>query len=206
MWLWLAVARASDVIGEGPHVELEAGFLGGVRELGEAPFRQVDDDDRPIAGLDDPFAAYPLTDALVVGPRVEARLVVPPLRVSAGWQRVYPDWQPVDAVREPDAAGTPVVSSVRALTVDEARIGIGVEAPTGLVVPFLDVVGDVRIARVSLEVDGRPAEFRSETFSLGARAGLRAQVSDVTFVQGSAEVLPLGPLSWGGSLGIGVAL
>ena len=208
MWFaTFAAAMASDVLGETAHGELEVGFFGGSRALGEAPYELVEaGDERPVAGLDDPFAAYPLTDALVIGPRVEARFVAPPLRLGVGWQRVYPDWEPVDDHREPDGAGAPAISSVRRFTTDEARFAIGLEVPTGLVVPIVDLVGDVHLSTVALEIDGVPATYRSESFSLGGRAGLRAQVSDATFLQVSGEVSPLGPFSWGASVGVGVAL
>jgi hypothetical protein len=195
----------SDVIAEEIHLELEVGFLTGDRSLGDAPFSRVDIDERPIADLDDPFAATPLRDAFVVGPRVEARVVAPPLRTSVGWQRPYPDWQPVGDARERDGAGTPVISSVRALRTDEIVLGIGLEAPTGLVAPFVDLVGKVHVSKVSLAVDGVAATYRSESFSLGPRGGVRMQVSDHTFVQVAGEWIAVGPGTWGATVGLGVA-
>lgn len=196
----------SDVVAEEVHVELEAGFLGGDRSLGNAPFARIDADGRPLADLDDPFAGYPLRDAFVVGPRVEARVVAPPLRASLGWQRPYPDWgSPIPDERERDGAGAPVVSSVRALRTDEVVLGVGLEAPTGLVAPFVDLVGTVHVSKVALAVDGVAAEYASESFSLGPRAGLRVQVSDHTFVQAAGEWVIAGPGTWGATVGIGVA-
>lgn len=199
------VAAASDVIGEEDHLELELGFLAGDRSLGVAPFSRTDPGSRPLAGLDEPFAAYPLRDALVVGPRVEARVVAPPLRVTLGWQRPYPDWQPIPTGREPDGAGAPTVTSVRGLTDDEWLLGLGVEAPTGLVVPTLDLVGAVHVVRAEVEADGRTTTWRSESFSLGPRAGLRVQVSDRTFLSASGELGLFGPRTWGAAVGLGVA-
>ncbi len=201
----LSAARASDVIGEETHFEVVVGFGVGDRSLGAAPFVQQDTS-RPLAGLDAAFAEYPLRDALVIGPRAEARVVAPPLRASVGYQRPYPDWeQAVRDTTEVDGDGVPVVSSVRAQTTDEVLLGIGLEAPTGLVVPFVDLLGAVHLADVVLEVDGRREAYRSESFSLAARAGLRWQVSDHTFVEIAGEGAPVGPRTWGASVGIGLA-
>jgi hypothetical protein len=201
----LAPAQASDVIGEEPHAELVVGFFAGDRSLGKAPFVQ-DGGDRPIAGLDEAFAGYPLHDAVVFGPRLEGRVVVPPLRASVGWQRPYPDWEvAVPDTSELDGAGVPLVSSVRALSTHEVVLGIGLEAPTGLLVPFVDVVGVVHWATVTLEVDGVRSDYHSESFSLGGRGGVRLQVSDHTFVELAGEGSPRGPRTWGVVLGLGVA-
>lgn len=207
MW-WFAVmqqAAASDVIGDEAHVELELGFLAGDRSFGKIPFEQTGSG-RPLAGLDASFLAYPLSDTFVTGPRAELRAVAPPLRVSLGWQRPYPDWQvAVPDVQDVDGNGGRVRSSVRALHTDELLLGLGVEAPTGVLVPFLDLVGTVHRSSVSLEVDGRAADYVSEGFSLGARGGLRLQCSEHLFVQASGLYAPTGPQTWGATLGLGVA-
>ena len=129
LWMtWMAVASASDVLSEEPHTELLVGFHAGQRSYGHAPF-QIVEGQRPLAGLDEPFAAYPLDDAVVLGPRAEARIVVPPLRVTGGWQRAYPDWeQAIPDTSELDGDGDPVQASVRGLRTDEVVMGIGVEA------------------------------------------------------------------------------
>lgn len=203
--VWFAgAAAASDVIGEETHLELEVGFLLGDRGLGAVPFEQVSAG-RPLAGLDASFAAHPLSDALVTGPRAEVRLVAPPLRTSLGWQRPYPDWQVVPEARDVDGDGQAVLSEVRALRTDEWVLGIGVEAPTGVLVPFVDLVGTVHRSGVSLAVDGRAADYRSEAFSLGGRGGLRLQVSDHLFVQASGQGTVVGPSTWGAAVGLGLA-
>ena len=160
--VWLAAAAAaSDVIGEETHLELEVGFLLGDRGLGAVPFEQVGAG-RPLAGLDASFAAHPLSDALVTGPRAEVRLVAPPLRASLGWQRPYPDWQIVPEARDVDGDGRAVISEVRALRTDEWVLGIGVEAAAAV-----DLREHVRLALIEVvlrpvaaalhEGDGVPA-------------------------------------------------
>lgn len=206
LWMsWLAVAGASDVLSEEPHTELLVGFHAGQRSYGHAPF-QIVDDQRALGGLDEPFAAYPLNDAVVMGPRAEGRVVVPPLRVTGGWQRAYPDWeQAVPDTSELDGKGNAVQSSVRGLRTDEVVMGIGMEAPTGLVVPWLDLVGIVHVSRLALEVDGRSVDYHDESFSLAGRAGIRWQVGDHVFVEASGEYSPIGIRSWGAGVGLGVA-
>lgn len=208
MWWWLAgvagAAEGSDVLGESTHVEVEVGFLAGDRSLGAVPFEQRGAG-RPLAGLDASFRSEPLSDALVTGPRAELRAVAPPLRVSLGWQRPYPDWQVVPERADRDGAGAPVVSEVRALRTDEVLLGIGLEAPTGVLVPFVDLVGTVHASTVALSVDGRTARYASEAFSLGGRAGLRLQVSDHLFAQAAGTATAVGPSTWGASLGLGAA-
>ncbi len=204
MWWLSTVAAAGDVIGEEAHVEVEVGFLAGDRSLGAVPFEQVGGG-RPLAGLDASFRARPLSDSLVSGPRAEVRAVAPPLRVSLGWQRPYADWRVVPERAEVDGDGAAVVSEVRALRTDELVLGIGLEAPTGLLVPFADLVGTVHRSTVALAVDGRPADYASEAFSLGARGGLRLQVDDHLFVQASGQWSALGPSTWGATLGLGAA-
>ncbi|MEQ1565586.1 MAG: hypothetical protein ABMA64_08110 [Myxococcota bacterium] len=208
MWLlWGSAALAgTDVLSEKAHVELEAGFYAGDRSLGVAPFELVGPDGRPIAGLDGPFAEYPLRDALVAGPRLELRVVDPPLRASLGVAAVFPEWD----VASPEVAETgvagPVVSSVRGAAMFDGVSTIGLELPTGLLVPFADLVGTVHVTDLALEVDGVPATFRSRSFSLGARGGVRLQVGKHTFAQAAGEVTPFGPSRWGATVGVGVAL
>lgn len=206
MPVWLAAAaQASDVMSEEVHAELELGFLAGDRSFGDAPFERTDAG-RPLAGLDASFLAYPLKDTFVTGPRLEGRVVAPPLRVSLGWQRPYPDWQVVVPERsDVDGDRAPVISSVRALHTDEVLLGLGLEAPTGILVPFADLVGTVSRSSVALEVDGRPARYVSEAFSLAARGGLRLQVDEHLFVEGSGQYGVSGPSTWGAAVGFGVA-
>ncbi|MEQ1506151.1 MAG: hypothetical protein ABMB14_28220, partial [Myxococcota bacterium] len=66
--------------------------------------------------------------------------------------------------------------------------------------------GEVHRAEVGLEVDGVPATFRSRSFSLGARGGLRLQVGEHTFAQAAGEYTPFGPSAWGATVGVGLAL
>jgi hypothetical protein len=208
MWLaWIAVgAWGSDVLSERAHVELEVGFYAGDRSLGVAPFELVTEEGQKIAGLDDAFAVYPLHDALVAGPRTELRVVAPPLRSAVGVQAVFPEWEVLPPeVPEHDAEGLPVLSSVRGTVMTDVVLAVGLEAPTGVLVPFVDLVGTVHLARVALEVNGEAASFRSRSFSMGGRGGLRLQFGEHTFAQAAGEYTPFGPSRWGATAGVGVA-
>lgn len=207
VWASLSAFGGTDVLSERPHVELEGGFFMGDRSLGIAPFELEGEDGRPIGGLDAPFEEYPLRAALVAGPRLEARVVAPPLRGSFGVQLVFPQWDVLPPeVSEWDGAHVPVLSSVRSTVASDLVFAIGAEAPLGVCAPFAEVVGTIHSTRVSLEVDGIPASYTSKSFSLGPRAGLRLQVSDHTFLQAAGEWTPFGPSRWGATLGVGLAL
>jgi hypothetical protein len=209
MWLaWVAVGSwGSDVLSERAHVELEVGFYGGDRSLGRAPFEIVDEDGRKIAGLDGAFNEYPLRNAIVAGPRTEFRIVAPPLRAAVGGQVVFPRWDELPPeVPEHDSEGVPVITSIRGARMHDVVLAVGLEAPTGVLVPFVDLVGTVHLTQVALEVSGQPATFQSRSFSMGGRGGLRLQFDEHAFLQGAGEYTPFGPSRWGATVGVGVAL
>lgn len=209
MWLWLigTSLAGTGVLSERDHVEIEGGFYMGDRSLGIAPFQLEDEDGRPIAGLDEAFGEYPLRAALVAGPRAEARYVAPPLRGSVGFQVVFPQWDvPIPESSEVDGGQTLVISSVRSLAATDLVFAIGAEAPLGVLAPFIEAAGTIHRTKVALEVDGKPAHYTSQSFSIGPRAGVRLQFGEHTFVQGAGEWTPFGPSRWGATLGVGLAL
>ena len=70
--------------------------------------------------------------------------------------------------------------------------------------PGVDVMGDVEKVSTTLVIDGAATRWSATGFSLGARSGVRVQVSQV-FLQLAGEASVLGGLRYGGSLQAGVA-
>jgi hypothetical protein len=142
----------------------------------------------------------------VAGPHAEFRIVAPPLRASAGGQIVFPRWDELPpVVSEHDAEGVPVSSQIRGARLRDVVLAVGLEAPTGVLVPFVDLIGTTHLSEVELEINGEPATFRSRSFSMGGRGGLRLQVDEHAFLQAAGEYTPFGPSRWGASVGLGVA-
>jgi len=199
-----AQAIAKDQLSQEPHAEVAVGFMGGVRSSGAAPFA-VKGKASGDAGLEKPFEASPFEDSAVVGPRVEMRVVVTPIRLTVGYQRPYPTWHGLQSTRVTLPDGRDVTASTRGLSIDELRFGLGVEAPLGPVSPFVDLVGDMGWSRAELAVDGSSASYVSESFSLAARGGLRVQTHDVVFVEVAGEAGLVGAHDWSGHVMVGFA-
>jgi len=209
--LWIALllapsaAFADDLISENPHFEMSVGFMGGVRSYGAAPFA-IEGRTDTLAGLDEPFEIVPFEDSVVFGPRWESRVVLSPIRLTLGYQRPYPTWSGLEGTRAELPDGSRVSVEARGLKVDEVRFGLGIEAPNTRVTPFVDLVGDVSWVRAELAVDGAPASFATESFSLAGRGGLRFQTHDNVFVEAAGEYGLVGANDWSTHLMVGFAV
>jgi len=203
--LFPTVGFAGDVMSEETHLEIAVGFMGGVRSYGTAPFALASDNEG-LAGLDEPFVLIPFEDSPVFGPRWESRLVLSQIRMTLGYQRPYPTWEGLESTRATGVDGQKLPASARGLRANELRFGLGLEPPTGRVTPFVDLVGDIAWVSTDLAVNGDAATYKSESFSLAGRGGLRIQAADYVFIEAAGEYGLVGPNEWGAQLMVGFAL
>ena len=180
------------------HFELAAGFFGGQRSLGQAPFAHVSGGSG-AAGLLEPFSQVPYQSSAMIGPKLELRVVPQPLRLTLGAQRVFPTWSDHDSVTLSDGR----IATATGLSVWDLRFGIGYEPPHRTVTPFVDLLGDAHLASSSVAIDGESVLYTSESFSLGSRAGLRVMLGEHTFIEAAGELGLVGPLGWSSHLMIG---
>lgn len=198
------MARA-DTLGEEDRFELTAGFLGGARSYGWAPFAVSAPRSAP-AGIDAPFEAAPFQDTLVFGPAWESRIVVQGIRGTVGVQLPFPDWEDRADHTATLSDGTAASAEARGMLAPEIRLGLGFEPRIGPVTPFVDLVGDIHLVQAELAIDDKPSTWHSRSFSLAPRAGVRVELGDAVFTEVSADYGVFGAHEWGAQWMVGVAL
>jgi hypothetical protein len=194
-------ARADDELHD--HAEFTMGFLAGERRYADIPFSLVDGGGSSLVSNDAhaPFLHAPLDKVSVYGVRYDARLVVSFVRMTAGFDLPFAATGTSSSTY--DIGGTPRTVSVDSLRPYELHFGIGVEAPTHQVVPFVDLLGGVHWVTASLLVDGQKVDYRATTFGFAARAGVRVQLREWFFAQLAGEIGLGGDIRWGGELSVG---
>ena len=187
------------------HTELSFGYLGEWRSDAPRGWELDAADALPgAAAMTAPFAGAPFAGVMASGMAVESRVVFDRVRFSVGFRWPYATFRQADTLSTVDVGGSSHEVMVRSLSMFGFRTGLGVEVPFGLVTPFADVLGDVEKVSSTLIIDGAQTRWSATGFSLGARTGVRVQVSQV-FVMVGAEATVLGAPRVGGTLQAGFA-
>jgi hypothetical protein len=187
------------------HTELSFGYLGEWRDDSGRSF-ETEDEGAPAgaAGLTAPFAGAPFNGYAASGMTVETRVVYDRLRFTLGLRWPFATYRPSSTVSSADFGGASHELMVRSVSLFGFRTGIGFEVPFGRVTPFVDVLGDVEKIGTTLSVDGEPVKYSAANFALGARTGMRVQISQV-FLALAGEATVIGGWRFGGSMQAGVA-
>lgn len=203
-------ALASEGSDEPPDdaTELTFGFMGGLRNESTTGFVVTNETASTpgAAALVGPFAAAPLTNAVVSGPAWEARWVHRHVRMTVGVQKPFALLPLAESAGTWDVDGVTRSVSLRTLQLWDVRLGLGAELSLRRVTPFVDLLGDMRWVGADVAVDGLAASYRAWTFDYSVRAGLKVRLSDAMFVAASGEVGLLGASRFGGQLVLGFAL
>lgn len=187
------------------HGELSFGYLGQWADETNRALTLESKDAPPEAGrITEPFLGAPYAGSIITGPMLEARTVVSQVRFTVGFRFPFANFRPSDTVQSVDLGGTQHEVLVRSMKLWDLRTGLGFELPFERVTPFIDVLGDVQFMTTQLIIDGAPATYKGNSFSLGGRVGVRVQLSHV-FLQAAAEATAVGPQRFGGSLMAGFA-
>jgi hypothetical protein len=187
------------------HTELSFGYLGEYRNDSGRSFELDGSEATPgTGGLNAPFTGAPFNGYAASGIAVESRVVYDRLRFTLGLRFPFASYRVGDTAQTVDFAGATHDLSVKSVSLFGFRTGIGFELPYGMVTPFVDVLGDVEKVSTTLVIDGEPVKYTAAGFSLGARTGMRIQISQV-FLALSGEASVLGAWRFGGSLQAGVA-
>jgi hypothetical protein len=179
------------------HVAFSMGFLGATRDYRRSPFEVTDGAGSRLLGSDPrvPFHQAPFDRLPVYGLRYDTRLVISGVRMTAGFDFPFAS-----------AAATTVVDrtvTLASLRPYELRFGIGYEAPTKRVVPFIDLLGGVHWTTASLLVDGEPVNYASTAFAYSVRAGVRVDLRKAFFMSAAGELGLGGDVRYGGELVVG---
>jgi hypothetical protein len=183
------------------HVAFSMGFLGAARNYGASPFEVQDGSGARFLGPDPsaPFHQLPFTRLPVAGLRYDTRLVISGVRMTAGFDFPFAS----GTVTHADLGGIDRTITLASLRPYELRFGIGYEAPTKKIVPFIDLMGGVHWTSASLLVDGEPVRYSSTAFAYSVRAGVRIDLRKAFFAAAAAELGLGGDVRWGGELVVG---
>lgn len=199
-------ARARQRYADPFHTELSFGYLGEWRvDAGRSFEPSAKDAPAGAAGLLAPFDGAPFNGLAASGMTLESRVVYDRLRFTLGLRWPFATYRVGSTASTVDFGGATHELFVRSVSMFGVRTGLGFELPFGVVSPFIDVLGDVERLSTTLVLDGTPVRYDATAFALGARAGLRIQLSSV-FLALAAEGSVLGGWRVGGSLQAGVAL
>lgn len=187
------------------HSELSFGYLGEWRDATQGSW-ELSSNDAPLssAALVTPFAGAPFSGFRAAGLTLESRTVWDGVRFTVGLRWPYASFRMADTVQTVELAGESKQLLVRSLSMWEVRTGLGFELPFRRLTPFFDVLGDVQNQTASVVIDGTPTTWRATGFALGARAGVRVQVSQVFLVL-AGEASVLGAPRYGGAFQAGLA-
>ncbi len=194
--LSLAIVFAPAVALADPddHFEATMGFLATGQDHSATGF--VADGASP--SLSQTFRAQPYTDAVGLGLRYDARLVLSHVRMTAGFDLPFTSLGDVSARRVDEHDVAP-----RSLESWAVRFGLGAEYRVGAVVPFADLQGSVQRVSTTLSVDGRVSDYSATRFGFSARAGLRVHLRPWFFVTAAGEYGIAGATRWSADLGVG---
>ncbi len=175
-------------------LEASMGFFGGVIDPGALPFTGSD------SALATPFG--PASRLVVAGPSWEVRTVQSHARFTLGLRRGFSEFR-AGAL---DADVGAVHVSPRALAEWDVRFGLGGELPLGrVVVPFVDLLGDLQFVDGDVVVDATPTHVTAKSFALSARAGVRFKLDRALTLGVSGEYGLLGSPRFTGMLTLGWA-
>ena len=198
-------AAARERYVERSHSELSFGYLGEWRDDTQRSWELASKDAPPsAAALTAPFVGRPFSGYRASGMSLESRTVWDGVRFTLGLRWPFASYRMADTTSSVDFGGSTHEIMVRSVSLFDFRTGLGYEVPFRVVTPFVDVLGDVENTSAALVIDGAPTQWKATGFSLGARAGVRIQVSQV-FVMIAAEGTVLGAPRYGGALHAGVA-
>lgn len=191
-------ARAAE---DGDHVAFSMGFLGATRDYRSMPFDVKDGSGARLLGVDprEPFHQAPFDRLPVYGLRYDTRLVVNMVRMTAGFDFPFAS---ATATRA-SVGGVDRAVTLASLRPYELRFGIGLEAPTQKIVPFVDLLGGVHWTTATLLVDGEPVNYASTSFAYSVRAGVRVDLRKSFFLAAAGELGLGGDIRWGGELVVG---
>lgn len=194
-----ALAAEDDSLAD--HLTFSMGFLGAARDYRSAPFDLQGGAGSALLGPDPrtPFQKAPFDRLPVFGLRYDTRLVISGVRMTTGFDLPFAS----AAMTRAELAGVERTVTLASLRPYELRFGIGYEAPTKKVVPFVDLLGGVHWTTATLLVDGQPANYAATSFAYSLRAGLRADLRKGFFVSAAGEVGLHGDVRWGGELVVG---
>ena len=194
-----AHARDSEL----DHLEFSMGFLGGSRSYQNTGFEVQGGAGAALVGSDAraPFQHAPFDRLATYGLRYDTRLVVNCVRMTAGFDFPFPNTAP--GASRYTLGGVDRSVAVDSLRPYELRFGLGVEAPTRPLVPFVDLLGGVHWTSATLLVDGEKVDYRATSFNYSVRAGVRMQVRDWYFVSLAGELGLSGDVRWGTELSVG---
>lgn len=183
------------------HVAFSMGFLGAARDYRSAPFEVRDGAGARLLGADhrEPFRSAPFDRLPVYGLRYDTRLVVSGVRMTAGFDFPFASAVATRAT----LAGAERTLTLASLRPYELRFGIGYEAPTKKLVPFIDLLGGVHWTTATLLVDGESVNYASTAFAYSVRAGVRLDLRKSFFMAAAGEIGLGGDVRWGGELVVG---
>lgn len=185
-----SVAQADPRIGD-DHFEATMGFLASGMDHSHSDFSG--------GASVNALRQAPYDNLQAFGLRYDLRLVVEHVRMMAGVDL------PFASVSSLEGAGDGARTvSARGMHLFTGRFGIGAEYPIGSsLAPYLDLVGSIHSASVSVAVDGRDETYNSLGFGFSVRSGIRAELRRWFFVSASGEIGVVGPTRWGADLSVG---
>ncbi|MGZ6095951.1 MAG: hypothetical protein ACXWUG_28170, partial [Polyangiales bacterium] len=144
------------------HVAFSMGFLGAARDYRNSPFEVKSGSGAALLGPDPsaPFHQMPFDRLPVAGLRYDTRVVVSGVRMTAGFDFPFAS----GTVTHANLGGVDRTLTLASLRPYELRFGIGYEAPTKKIVPFIDLLGGVHWTTANLLVDGEPVSYSSTAF------------------------------------------
>jgi hypothetical protein len=183
------------------HVAFSMGFLGATRDYRSTPFVVRDGEGARLLGADPraPFRLAPFDRLPVVGLRYDTRLVVSGVRMTAGFDFPFAS----AAATRATLGGEDRSVTLASLRPYELRFGIGYEAPTKKLVPFIDLLGGVHWTTAALLIDGESVNYASTAFAYSVRAGVRVDLRKAFFMSAAGELGLGGDVRWGGELVVG---
>jgi hypothetical protein len=181
------------------HIAFSIGFLGAARDYRNTPF-DLQSGAAPL-GPDprEPFHHAPFDRLPVYGLRYDTRLVISGVRMTAGFDFPFAG----AAATQMNLAGAERTVTLSSLRPYDLRFGIGWEAPTRRLVPFIDLLGGVHWTRATLIVDGQPVSYAATAFAYSVRAGVRVDLRKAFFLAAAGELGLGGDVRYGGELVVG---
>jgi hypothetical protein len=198
----LCSPRAAHARDDFDHAEFSMGFLSGARSYTNAPFQVTDGAGARLIAQDtrEPFRQATFDRVPVYGLRYDARLVLSFVRMTAGFDFPFTSFP---AASRAVLGGTERTLAVDSLRPYELRFGIGVEAPSPIIVPFLDLIGGVHWTSATLIVDGDKVNYQATSFAYVLRGGVRVDLRRSFFLTASGEIGLSGDVRWGADLSVG---